>query len=171
MKPILKVGLIIGGYIAAFLIASVTIAIWIAMTSGPEARAASGMYAFGDALLFIAVFGVSALVPTGGALFFLRPYRRFWTVLSVMAVLFAITGSIAVGLFAIGREPTSSVAVWAVFSVPRILAAPLFALAFLICAVISPSRSHRSILLLATIFEAAVSGYGAFVWFTTRFFQ
>jgi hypothetical protein len=61
------------GYVAAFLMASAAVAIRVASTSGPDAQASSGMYAFGDALLFVAVCGVAALVPTGVALFFLRP--------------------------------------------------------------------------------------------------
>jgi hypothetical protein len=41
------------------------------------------MYAFGDGLLFIAVFSAVALFPTGLALYFLQPCRWFWVVLSV----------------------------------------------------------------------------------------
>ena len=92
MKPIFKVALVAGGYVAAFLMASAVVAIRVANTSGPDAQAASGMYAFGDAFLFVAVFGVAALVPTGAALFFLRPYRRFWIVLSALGLAVAVTG-------------------------------------------------------------------------------
>lgn len=63
-----KIAVVAGGYIAAFLVAATAVAIRIANTSGPDAQASSGMYAFGDALLFVAVFGVSALGPTGAAL-------------------------------------------------------------------------------------------------------
>lgn len=68
MKPFLKSGVVAVGYIAAFLIASAAVGVRLANTSGPDAQASSGMYAFGDALLFVAVFGVAALVPTGAAL-------------------------------------------------------------------------------------------------------
>jgi hypothetical protein len=86
MKPILKVAVVAVGYFAAFLVASAAVGIRLANTSGPDGQASSGMYAFGDALLFVAAFGVVALVPTGAALFFLRPYRHFWQVLSAFSL-------------------------------------------------------------------------------------
>jgi hypothetical protein len=92
MKPSLKVAVVAGGYIAALLVAFAAVALDIATTSGPDAQASSGMYAFGDALLFVAVFAACALVPTGAALFFLRPYRHFWTVLSALGLAVAVTG-------------------------------------------------------------------------------
>ncbi len=106
MKPIFKIALVAGGYVAAFLMASAVVAIRVANTSGPDAQASSGMYAFGDAVLFVAVFGVAALVPTGAALFFLRPYRRVWTALSASGLAVAVTGIAAAVLFALGRSAT-----------------------------------------------------------------
>lgn len=139
-----KIAVVAGGYIAAFLVAATAVAIRIANTSGPDAQASSGMYAFGDALLFVAVFGVSALGPTGAALFFLRPYRRFWTVLSALGLALAVTGITAVILFAVGRHATTSpLATWAGLSVLRILVAPPLALTFLVCTIFAPHRSHR----------------------------
>ena len=58
--------------------ASAAVAVRIANTSGPDAQASAGMYAFGDGLLFIAVFSAVAIFPTGLALCFLRPCRWFW---------------------------------------------------------------------------------------------
>src|SRR6266480_5921488 len=92
MKPFLKIVVVASGYIAAFLVASATVFFRVASTSGPYAQASSGMYAFGDSVVFVAVFGVLALVPTGGALYFLRPYRRFWMVLSTLCLAVAVTG-------------------------------------------------------------------------------
>jgi hypothetical protein len=172
MKPFLKVAVVAGGYIVAFLMASAVVAIHVANTSGPDAQASSGMYAFGDALLFVAVFGVSALVPTGTALFFLRPYRHFWTVLSALGLAVAVTGATAAILFAVGRHATPSpLATWAGLSVLRILVAPLLALTFLVCTFLSPYRSPRGAFLAATVMEAAVSAYGGSVWFLPLFFQ
>jgi hypothetical protein len=172
MKPFLKVAVVVGGYIVAFLVASAVVAIRAANTSGPDTQASSGMYAFGDALLFVAVFGVSALVPTGAALCFLRPYRPFWTVLSALGLAVAVTGIAAVILFALGRHATpSALATWAGFSVLRILVAPLFALTCLVCAVLTPHRFPRVAFLAATVMEAAVSAYGGCVWFVPLFFH
>ena len=172
MKPFLKVAVVAGGYIAAFLMASAAVAIRLASTSGPDAQASSGMYAAGDAMLFVAVFGVSALVPTGAALFLLRPYRLFWTVLSALSLAVAVTGITAAILFAVGRHAMlSPLATWAGLSVLRILVAPLLALTFLVCTILSPHRSSRFAFLAATVMEAAVSAYGGFVWFVPLFFD
>ena len=86
MKALVKVGVVLAGYVAAVLAASAAVAVRVANTSGPDADASAGMYAFGDGLLFIAVFSAVALFPTGLALWFLRPYRWFWVVLSVDGV-------------------------------------------------------------------------------------
>ena len=172
MKPFLKVAVVAGGYIAAFLMAYAAVAIRLASTSGPDAQASSGMYAAGDALLFVAVFGVSALVPTGAALFLLRPYRLFWTVLSALGLAVAVTGITAAILFAVGKHAMRSpLATWAGLSVLRILGAPLLALTFLVCTILSPHRSSRFAFLAATVMEAAVSAYGGFVWFVPLFFD
>jgi hypothetical protein len=172
MKPSLNVAVVAGGYVAAFLVASVAVGIRLVTTSGPDAQASSGMYAFGDALLFVAVFGVVALVPTGAALFFLRPYRHFWTVLSAFGLGVAVTGLAAATLFAIGRHAVASpLATWAGLSVLRILVAPLLALTFLVCTVFSPYRFPRVAFLAATAMETAVSAYGGVVWFVPLFFQ
>ena len=75
MSTLAKVGLVIGGYVAACLIASGVVYVWELISQGPIAQASSGMYAFGDLLLFIGVFGVLALIPTGLAVYFL--IRKF----------------------------------------------------------------------------------------------
>lgn len=170
MKAALKVGVVAGGYVVAFFVASAAVGIRLASTRGPDAQASSGMYAFGDTVLFVAVFGVVALVPTAAVLFFLRPYRRFWTVLSTFGLTIAFTGLTAVALFVIGRSAgPSPIATLAAFSVLRILAAPLLAPAFLVCAVLSPYRVPRLALLATTAAEVAVSAYGGFVWFIPLF--
>lgn len=96
--------------------ASAAVAIRVANTSDPDAQASSSMYAFGDALLFVAVLGLAV----------------------------AVTGVTAAILFAVGRHVTPSpLATWAGLSVLRILVAPLLALTFLVCTILSPNRSPR----------------------------
>lgn len=165
--------MVAGGYAVAFLAASAAVALRVANTSGPVAQASSGMYAFGDSVLFVAVFGMLALVPTAAALFFLRPYDRFWQVLSVLALIVVLTGVAAAILFAVGRHAAapSTLATWAAFSVLRILLAPLLALAFLVCALFSPNRHPRFAFLAATFMEGAVSAYGAIIWFIPLLFH
>jgi hypothetical protein len=71
MSRLTKFGLVIGGYVAACLIASAVVYIWQQYTQDASAQASAGMYAGGDLLLFMGVFGVLALMPTGLAVYFL----------------------------------------------------------------------------------------------------
>jgi hypothetical protein len=167
MRALVRAGLVVAGYVVAFAIASAVVVIYVAATSGPDRQAYSGMYAFGDSLLFLAVFGVAAVPSTGAALFFLRPYRSFWVVLSVVALGIATTGLAALIDYVAARtaDALSILHAWSALAVLRILAAPLFALAFLLSGLFAPNRSSRIALLIATVIEAAVFAYVAFIWF------
>ncbi len=172
MSTLVKASVIACGYAGAFLLASAVVAVRVAATSGPVAQASSGMYAFGDAVVFVGVFGVAALVPTGGALFFLSSFRTFWTVLASFGVAVACTGVVAAVLYAVGRGAAPSlIATLAMVSVLRILIAPLLALTFLVCTVFAPRRTPRFAFLAATLMEASVSTYAAAIWFLPLLLQ
>src|SRR5579871_4305392 len=149
MKPITKVGLVLGGYVLAVLVALAVLMLYMAFTGGPDRDLYGGMYAFGDTMLFLWVFAVAATVPTGAALYFLRGYRSFWVVLAVVALAIAATAVAAlIGEFAArGAAPGSGLAMWASYGVLRILVAPLFALAFFVSGVFAPIRGARAALL------------------------
>lgn len=165
MRPLAKAGLVALGYVGALLVALAVVAFRVVTTSGPEAQASSGMYAFGDAVLFVNVFGVLALVPTVAALYFLRPHRPFWTALAIVAIAVALTGIAAAVVFAAGRHETSStLAAWTALAVLRILGAPLLAIGWLACGLMAPARGPRLVLLAAVLLEAGTSAYGAFIW-------
>jgi hypothetical protein len=76
MKPVHKVAIVAGGYLVAFVLASTAVALHAALASESGERASDGMSAFGDLVLFVAVFGGVALVPTGAAIFFLLSRKR-----------------------------------------------------------------------------------------------
>ena len=77
MSKLRKLGLVIGGYVAACLLASGAVYVYQMLTDTAVAQSSSGMYAFGDLLLFLGMFGVLALFPTGLALYFLfRAFRK-----------------------------------------------------------------------------------------------
>ncbi len=71
MRPMMKFALVVGGYVIACIVAWGVVYIWELFTQNAVAQASSGMYAFGDLLLFIVVFSLLALLPTGLALYFL----------------------------------------------------------------------------------------------------
>ena len=79
MKPILNVVIVVGGYVLAFLIAWASVAIHTKLAGDANAEASAGMSAFGDFILFITVFGVVALLPTGAAMFFIFSKKKSLT--------------------------------------------------------------------------------------------
>jgi hypothetical protein len=167
MRSLGKVGLVFAGYVVACAIAGAVIAIYVAATSGPDRQSYGGMYAFGDSLLFLAVFGIAAVPATSAALFFLRPYRSFWLVLSVVALAIAITALAALIDYVAARTAAvhSILHTWSALAVLRILVAPLFALAFLLSGLFAPHRSSRLALFVATVVEATVFACVALLWF------
>jgi len=171
VKTLLKVAGVAGGYVAAWLVASAVVAFRVARLDVSAAQASSGMYAFGDSLLFLAVFGVAALVPSGVALFLLRDHGRVSAVLSTLALVIAVTGVTASILFAVGSHaPPSTLATLAGFSALRILVAPLLAMTLTVCTIFAPRGASRSALIAATAMEAVVSVYGGLVWGAPLFF-
>src|SRR6266568_8067252 len=158
MKPAAKVGVVVGGYVAAFGIAAAVVSLYVALSNRTASQASSGMVAFGDTLLFLGVFGLVGVVPTGAGLFFLRPYRPFWRLLSAAALLIAVTALAAFGEYVLQRsaEAGSLLQAWSGVAVLRMLVAPLFGLAFLTAGLLAPRRSFRLVLLGATLVETAL---------------
>jgi len=167
LRPVAKVGLVALGYVAAFAIALLVVRIYVAATSGLDREASGGMFAFGDGLLFLGVFGLAAVPATGTALFFLRPRPAFWVTLSVASLAVASTSLAAVLIDVAPTVVDSSPLLhsWSAFAVLRILVAPLFAIFFLLSGLFAPSRSARISLIAATVIEIAAVAYFAF----TRF--
>jgi hypothetical protein len=169
MKTALKFAVVLGGYVAAFALACGAVAVRVAATSGPGTDASSGMYAFGDGLVFIAVFGAGAMLPTALAFFFLRPQRWFWIVLSVLAVAIGGTAIAAAVFYAIDSmlvlPDRSPLAMAGALGVMRMLVAPPLAGAFLLAAVFAPFRTPRWILVVAAGVECAVAAFAVLKWF------
>src|SRR5262249_53053319 len=118
----------------------------------------AAMFDFGDDLLFLGGVGVASVVPSATALFFLRPYRRFWRVLSVIAVIAATT---AIAALLDTRAPRAadcgpSATTCSALAPLGILITPWFGLGFFVCGVMAPSRIPRLTLLVATAVEVSV---------------
>ena len=165
MKAAGKAGIVFGGYVAAFLLATaaVEVRLWM-IASDPNAQASSGMDAFGDSVVFVFVFGIAALAPTGLGLYFLRPVRRFWLVASAGALALAATGVAGSALFWTTRSGSavqSPVALAAALSLERVIVAPLLTAGFLIFAGFAPAGGPRRAFLVAAVCE----GGAAAPWF------
>jgi len=126
------------------------------------------MFAFGDSVLFMAVFGLAAVPATGAALYFLSPAPpAFWTTLSVASLAVAST-SLAALLTYIAPTAFSSLHSWSALAPVRILVAPVFAIFFLLSGLFAPNRSARIALIAATTIELGVLACAAIGW-STRF--
>jgi hypothetical protein len=166
IKPSAKIILVIAGYVVAVVLAGVVVSIYVALTDGPDRQSSSGMYAFGDSILFLAVFGVAAIPATGAALFFLRPYPVFWRAGSIAALCIAMTGIAAlIGSLLRVDGPSGFFGAWSTVSPLRVLLAPLFAIAFFLSVLFTPTRSSRIMLLSAAMIEVVVFASVAFLWF------
>lgn len=75
MKTISRIGIVAGGYVVAAIVAALAVSAHAAMTA-QDSRGADGMYAFGDVLLFLFVFCIFAMVPSGLAVYFLLARKR-----------------------------------------------------------------------------------------------
>jgi hypothetical protein len=166
MKPATKVGVVVGGYIAAFGVASAVVSLYVALSPRTASQAASGMVAFGDTVLFCGVFGLVGVVPTGAGLFFLRPYRLFWRLLSAAALLITVTGLASCGVDILQRCAAAGAVLqaWSGGAVLRMLVAPLCGVAFLTAGLLAPGRSFRLVLLGATLVETAIFVYVVLMW-------
>jgi hypothetical protein len=162
-----KIGLVAAGYVGAFLVASAVVAVYVAATSGPDRQTYGVMYDFGDSLLFLGVFAAVGVLPTGAALFFLRPNRMFWAALSAAALAIAATALAAFIAHVMARAAgtSSMLYAWSSLAGLRILVAPLFALAFFLSGLLAPNRASRITLFGVTVIEAGVFAYAALVWF------
>ena len=161
MSKLVKVGVVLGGYIGAFVAASILVYIRQLLTSGPAAQAASGMYAWGDLMLFVMAFTILALIPTGFALYFLRPYEKFWLALSGVALAIAITGPVGALLSAL-IQPAPIQSRWGLvgqLGFFRTMGAPLLVISFLTFAAFAPSRRTRWALLASTGLECVASAF------------
>jgi energy-converting hydrogenase Eha subunit A len=161
MKPSSKFISVVVGYAVALVTASVVVSIYVAATDGPDRQGSDGMYAFGDSILYLGIFGLASIPATGAALFFLRPYRLFWRIASICALAVAAIGvaSLAVNLFYRNEGTASVLGIWSALTPLRFLLTPLFAIAFGLSFLFAPARSFRIAFFCATAVETVV-----FIW-------
>jgi hypothetical protein len=142
----------------------VVVRIYIAMTSDVDRQAASGMTAFGDSMLALAVFGIAAIPATGAALYFLRSRRSFWIILTIAAVIVAGTALAALALSVGPLRADARFQSVGMMAPLRVLVAPLLGLFFLLCALFAPTRTVRLWLAGASAVEVIVFASVVFTW-------
>jgi hypothetical protein len=149
---------VIAGYILAFVGAFVVTYIRELSTRGTEIQASQGMFAFGQSLLFLLVFGGLALIPTVLAFYFLRSSVKFWNGFAVLCLAFSILGLVVVIANALmnangGSASSSLAAVLSLLGVLGVFGAPILIVGFLVLAVMAPSRRPRFLLLVSAGLE------------------
>src|SRR5260221_14729414 len=97
MRPLTKVAIVFLGFVLALAIAYIALKVYVARTAGPDREQYAAMFAFGDSLLFLGVFGAAAVPAISAALYFLRPYPTFCRLLSTATLAVSVT-SIAASL-------------------------------------------------------------------------
>ncbi|MBX7244272.1 MAG: hypothetical protein K1X53_02165 [Candidatus Sumerlaeaceae bacterium] len=166
LSPATRMRIVIAGYAVAILLAAVVVVLQTAFTNVSDRQAAPGMFAFGDTLLFLAVFGVAAIPATCIAFYFLRPVRRFWTVLAVSGSIVAATGLPASAIYAAAQSAGtgSPLHAWSAVAVLRVFAAPLFAMTFFLAGLFAPIRAAQVALLTAAAIEVTAFAWIAWLW-------
>jgi hypothetical protein len=153
LRPAAKIGIVSGGLLVAVAVAAWLVFGRMALMRDGNDAASSGMAAFGDLLLGLAVFGVLALVPGGLGLYWLRPVTWIWPVLVGSAVALALTGVLAVAANGWWRESAGNLALLADV---RIGLMPLSALVSLCGAAFAPGTRWRWVLIGAAVLDGAL---------------
>ena len=158
MNKSVKVGIVIAAYILACIAAYAATYIQELATRGTDAQASQGMFAFGQSILFMLVFGGLALIPTVLAFYFLRSSEKFWNGFALLCLTFSIVGIMIVFMNALINAgilhiSESSAAVVSLFGVLGAFGGPILIIGFLVLAVIAPSRRPRVFLLTSAGLE------------------
>jgi len=164
MKKPVKIGIVIVGYILACVAAYVATYINELATRSTDAQASQGMFAFGQSILFLLVFGGLALIPTVLTFYFLRSSEKFWNGFAVLCLVFSIIGLIIVIANALMNANVlhiaeSSATVISLFGVLGAFGAPILIIGFLVLAVIAPSRRPRVLLFASAGLEILGGSY------------
>ena len=161
MNRLSKIGVVLGGYAGALFVTWGAFYVYVLMRKD-VGSGSGGMQAFGDSLLFIGVFCLLALIPTALALYFLRPFKKFWTVFSIASLALAATGPVFAVLMGRLHQSHAAAVVVGFFGLLKVLGSPLLSLGFVICAIIAPGGRSRWRLVGAAAIEFTVCAYAFF---------
>jgi hypothetical protein len=161
-----KLAVVVLGYAAAPILAfaGASLLSWAKGTSNDP----GGMAAFGDLLGFIGLLGILSLPPTALALYFLRPFAKFWTIFSIASLSLATLGVVSAALMGKQHLPPWSMLLVGFFGLVIVLGAPLLGISFLGFAWLAPKGSSRSRLIAAATIEFAVCAYATFCMVVVR---
>jgi len=170
MSRLAKVGLVIGGYVAAIVAGVVAAGLYNARVATLPYDTSGGMYAAGESMYSLAAFLVVALVPTLLGLWFLRGHERFWNAVAVASLAFAAAGLLAVLTPLVFRNATTNTTLLLVelLALSQLLGMPLWFLAIALFALLAPSRKTRRKLVAAAAVELVIGVCALVHWFVPR---
>lgn len=158
MSKLSKLGIVLAGYAAAAIAAFVICSVVDRLNRSPDSS--GGMQAFGVMLGCLGLFGLLALIPTALALYYLRAFQKFWNIFPLLALAVAAAGLVAALMLSRTFSAPWAALIFGFLGLLKVLAAPLFGLAFLICTFLAPTQRSRRALLAAAVIEFAVGAYG-----------
>ena len=124
------------------------------------------MYAAGEAMYSLGAFLVVALVPTLLALWFLRGHEKFWNLVAVVSLVFAVAGLLAVLTPLVTRSTGHfALALIGLLALAQLLGMPLWSVAFAVFAFLAPPREARRKLLFAVGIELLIGACALVHWF------
>ena len=163
MKNLIKVSVVLAGYVAACLVAEG--AVVLARTSAAMAGSGTGLAGNGrirQSCPFIETLGVAAVVPAAGRLL-PASFPKNLPVLSGGCLALALTGVAAAAVVTWTRTLPADVGVWLALGAAgtfRTLLSPVLAPSFLVSVLVGPTWRCRWILLVATAMEGAAFAAG-----------
>ena len=152
-----RIAVVLAGYAAAIGVAAIAAWAYNRRVAAFPYDTSGGMYAGGEMMYSLAAFFCVALVPTLLALWFLRGNEKFWNVVAVASLAFAIAGLLAV-LTPLVTTSTrnAALALLGLFGLAQLLGVPLWVLAFGLFAWLAPTRQSRRKLLSALVIELVI---------------
>ena len=155
MRPLAKVAIVFLGFMLALAIACIALKVYVARTAGPDREQYAAMFAFGDSLLFLGIFGTAALPALSATLYFLRPHPTFWMLLSTATLAVSVTTIAASIAISYQRSAGSAGPLSLLLAIGslEVIFAPGFVMLFLLSGIFAPSRSVRVVLVAATLAE------------------
>jgi len=160
-----KILIVAAGYIGAALVTSAALAVYLGVAHFGR-RGSGGMVALGDSILFLWILGILAVPATAAALYFLRPWRLFWRLATIAAVIISVVaiGDLVGTLFPSRYDATSLAGGWSMLAPVRVLLAPPVAAGLLLAAVFAPGMPYRYTLVSATAVEAITFVWVFLIW-------